>query len=550
MPARAQVPIPYGEEEEARFRQALEEFTAEQYPAAAESFRKLARQQTLHQRTTASYIMAARAYLFAGNPKPGLRLLEEFRDRYAESAYVPESWLISGDATRLAGGSARAVECYLRAWITGFSDTLLLRRKLAEMQKPVLSPYDTRKTETLLKSIPSGEELAAVLGLRPELTQVQAGRQRGGAVDPTPDGQPQGKEKRAAKKAVEEVIVAVAVPGREKDERKRAMVEHLLRGMRTACDLYAEGKQPSVRIRVLHSDASDTLATSLDALFQNPQVVALLAGAFSSDAKRVCEVAAERDVPVLLPTATSDGLTRMGRNIFQLNTPMEERARLLADFACLELDAAEAVVLAPDDSWPREMAEAFYERGIKLGLHIADPVYYSRADNDLEQTCKRLERPTGAKKRILFAPVRSRDDIVRVLKGVRHSGCVQTIIGAGNWNHPDLLQREAAGLTVYFEADVAPDSNTVEMRNLRRTLRRRHQMMSPEFLFGYDAMHLVLNLLKDGATDRTQIMQKLHNIHHGVRAPVNFLQSRINTAINILCCSNGRIRQLESFFAK
>jgi len=534
----AQEHVSYDAGAEKKFQSALEYYTTGAFYSAATQFEKLALEYPLNQRSTAAFIMAARAHLRAGAPVRSLRLLEDFRARFPGSEYQAESWLIAGDASSSANSPARAIECYLRAWSSGLPDTVLLKERLNALNKPPLTAFDRRVTRNLLSKLVNGAALASIIGLGKE-TAPSAATRKPAAVQDAPERR-------------HPAIVAVALPLHHGEEGRDKLAAEILRGMREALRMHARSGVFPVTMELLDTAKNDSLEYWIDELEKNPRVIALLAGAFSEDAQLICEAAAERDLPVLLPTATDDGLTRLGSNIYQLNTSMEERARLLADFAALELDADEVMVLAPDKSWPRAMAEAFIERGRKLGLPVSDAVYYDPKKGDILTACKKIRGAAGgAKKRILFAPVRSRRDIASVLKGVEHSGCTRTVLGAGNWNYPDLLISHGHALTVYFEADVAPDSSSLEIKALRASLGLGSREPVPaEVLFGYDAMSLTLSLLADGPVTRGEARLLLRNVYHGLRAPVNLSEGRINGALNVLRYRDGSVQQLESFHAK
>ncbi len=532
----AQERVPHDAAAEKKFQYALEFYEKDAFYSAATQFEKLALEYPLNHRSTAAFIMAARAHLRAGAPVRGLRLLEDFRTRFPESEYQAESWLISGDASLAAESPARAVECYLRAWINGLPDTIVLKERLTALNKPALTAFDRRVAHNLLSKTRNGAALATIIGLDEAAST--------GEVKKTGSG-PEGIE------GTSPAIVAVALPLHGEEKGKSRLVTEILRGMKAALRMREQTDAFPVEMELFDAAKTDSLVDWIAALEKNPRIIALLAGAFSKDARQICEAAAERDIPVLLPTATDDGLTRLGSNIFQLNTSMEERARLLADFAGLELDADEVVVLAPNSSWPRAMAEVFIERGRKLGLRVSDPVYYDPKQGGIISACEKIRHAQGAKNRILFAPVRSRKDIAAVLEGVERSGCVHTVLGAGNWNYPDLLLRHGHALTVYFEADVAPDSNSATLKALRTVLGLSSGRPIPaEVLFGYDAMSLILSLLDEGPITRSEVRRLLRGIYHGLRAPVNFSESRINGAMNVLRYRDGSVQQLESFYAK
>ena len=537
---QAQEKIKHDERAENLFQSALQMFEDSDWLRAATIFQELAQQAEVHQRSSASYIMAARSQLLSGTATRALRLLEEFRRRFPGSSYTAESWLISGDASAAASSPGRALECYLRSWKEARADTLTLGDRLGAVDVSSLSPYDLRVARNLLHDHPSRHHLEELLGLQESTQPAPPKQQHADGSDPS-----------LRLESSRPAIVAVALPLSMGDARKQRMVDHLRIGMEKALQQHnaVEDAFP-VEMQMFDASSRPGLEDAVVHIEQNPRIGVLLGGVFSEDARLVCDVMAERDVLVLLPTATEAALSTYGRNIYQCNASMEHRARLLADFAMLELNADEALVLAPATSWPRAMAESFIARWNERGMKVHPPVYYNGA-GDIEEACTLLGKLDGAKNRILFAPLQSRTDIAVVLESVRRHGCASTVLGAGNWNHPEELTTHGQGLRILFESDVAPDRSSPELHRLERSCREAGlTRVSPEILFGYDAMNIALRLVGRGPVTRRELRQNISDVFEGLRAPVSFRDGRVNAALNILQFINGRVIALDSFHAK
>jgi len=553
----AQQEVTYDEEAETKFDSALSRFADERWREAATLFQELAVERPPHQRSTASYLMTGRSWLRAGAPTKCLRLLEEFRERFPSSSYMAESCYISAEASREAGAPGRALEYYLRAWKDGFSDRELLRERIARIPGDELTAFDRRVAGNLLAQIPDSASLDELLSWRAgDGTAAHgdgdaAGKMDGGS-DVAGDADAAGEHTAEQQEdgATRPVIVAAALPLHMQDPARADIVDDLLVGMRAALHMHHDDDGYPVELRLFDSTMPDTAEAVIAQLERNPRASVLIAGAFSEDARTICEIAGERDLLVLLPTATAEGLTRYGTNIFQLNTPISDRARLLADFCYLELDAQQVFVLSPRDSYPRRMADVFVSRWEEFGLPVRT-VQYSPGDTEAISTaCRTRLAGGGAKNCILFAPVASKRDIAAVLKGVGSAGG-GTVVGGGNWNHPDLLREHGGDLTIYFETDVLPDSSRADLSRLRDYLSRHNEgTLTREMLFGFDAMDLTLRLVGDGPTTRQEARKRIRDIFEGIRAPVNFMQTRVNRAMNVLKCDRGNVSQLDSFFAK
>lgn len=534
----AQDRIAYQEAAERKFQHALEMYENGSHYSAATHFQQLAEAYPAHQRTTAAYIMAARAHLLAKAPTRSLRLLEEFRLQFPASSFIGESFLISGKAAAAADSPARAIEYYLRAWKNGVKDYHRFAWQIQQLGPVRLSPYDRKVTENILKSVAEAERLRVLLPLDDNVDRKE---QRGGNTEPAA----------AAVEQTVPVIIPVALPASMRDLRKRRLVNDLRRGMQLALDEHNASAEAAVEMQEIPSDDLETLREVCSKLEKDPRAVIMLAGAFSEDARDVCEMIGEREILVLLPTATDAGLTDFGSNIFQMNTPIKDRARLLADFAFLELDAKAVSVLSPDDSYPRAMADAFVKRCREIGLSIRGQQFYRSAQTDLSEAFGRLSRGGGVKNCVLFAPVSSAKHIGSVLQGAAMTTGIHTILGGGNWNYPNVLTRHASNSTIYFESDVLAEKGQRSMRALlHKRGERRNGSISREMLFGFDAMTLALRVAGNEPTTRAMARKKLRDIFEGLRAPVNFIDSRVNRAMNMLRCRKGEIELLDSFYAK
>lgn len=533
--AMAQQEAPFLEEAQKEFEQGLHQFDLEHWHAAAGSFETVARKLPRNHRSTAAYVMAARAYFLDGKPSFSLRLIEEMQRLYPRSSYLAEGFLIAGDAALLAGARSTALQWYIQSWFAENNDRQLLKRKITELHPDAIPAGEQRPVRALLRSMPDDSELTTLL--QPRAVQPTPNEKRGSADAPAASAEP--------------LRIAAALPMHEQDARRFNAVRDLRDGMLAALDLHRAGEGPAVVLEILDSGNEDSLRSSITRLERDDHALVLLAGAFSDDAERVCRIAAERGLLVLLPTATAGGLPELGSNIFQLNTPILQRARLLADFTMLELNAERAVVIAPKHSYAREMAEAFIDRCRTLEIPVQLAGWYGESEDELGRLCAAAAGHAGAKNCILFAPVQSRNDITAVLKGIRDAQLSIPVVGGGNWNHPDLLARYGRDCTVYFESDVVADSAAADYARLQEAFQKRSaRALSREALFGFDAMHLALSLIRSETCTRQEVRKRIMDVFDGLRGPVNFQRQRVNAAMNILVSRRGVIQRMDAFHAK
>ncbi len=536
--ASAQEQAPYLEQAQKKFEYGLLQFELSHWQEAARHFDEIAHSYPLNHRTTAAYVMAARAFLLAEKPTLALRLIEDLQNRFPASRYLGEGSLIAGDAAMAAGSRATALQWYLRSWFAENGDRNALRNRIAAVEPETIPVGERRFVLEILRASKPDSSLSALLQW--EITAQPS-------VSAPTDANP---TKLKSMNADGPPRIAVALPTKETEPQRAGIMRDIRDGILSALDIHREMQRFPVLIELLDSRDEDSLRHAIKRLDADPRAMVLIAGAFSEDAATVSRLAAERGLLVLIPTATAEGLTDPGSNVFQLNTPILQRARLLADFSQIELGAREAIVIAPDHSYARSMADAFMERCRALDIPVRLAGWYGKDKAEVQRICRTLAG-SGAKNCILFAPVQTRDDIVSVLEGIREAQITLPIVGGGNWNHPDLLERLGQGTVLYFESDVVVDSSTAAYAALRRAFSvRSSRPLSREALFGHDAMQIALKVLSDEFCTRKSVRRGIMGTFEGLRAPVSFLRHRVNCSMNILVFKGGTISKREVFHSK
>ena len=122
------------------------------------------------------------------------------------------------------------------------------------------------------------------------------------------------------------------------------------------------GLAGKVRIRTAdtRADASIALMRTQQAVNQD-SIVAVIGPIMSAPAATVAAWLGSnfQNIPMLTPTATDDGIAKMGPNIFQVNITMDNLAHKIADFATKCLDIREFAVLSPIGDYGSSMAQSF-----------------------------------------------------------------------------------------------------------------------------------------------------------------------------------------------
>jgi ABC-type branched-subunit amino acid transport system substrate-binding protein len=169
--------------------------------------------------------------------------------------------------------------------------------------------------------------------------------------------------------------------------------EELLDGIRLAVDEYnAEGLQ-KVNLEVRDSEHDAGIATrQVSELTMDSGILAIVGPVFSNEAFAAANLANARGVPLITPTATSDGIAAVGDYVFQANPDFSMRGRAMAQYAFAARNARRFAVLSASDASNRLMTQAFVNEVKQLGGQLVDLQWYDPGATDLRWQLSDMRR--------------------------------------------------------------------------------------------------------------------------------------------------------------
>ncbi|MDO4946780.1 MAG: penicillin-binding protein activator [Fibrobacter sp.] len=127
----------------------------------------------------------------------------------------------------------------------------------------------------------------------------------------------------------------------------------------------------NIRTADTRADASQALLRTQQAINQD-SVIAVIGPIMSAPAATVGAWLGSnfQNIPMLTPTATDDGIAKMGPNIFQVNITMDNLAHKIADFATSCLNIKEFAVLSPLGDYGASMSQSFTQAVERRGGNV------------------------------------------------------------------------------------------------------------------------------------------------------------------------------------
>lgn len=133
------------------------------------------------------------------------------------------------------------------------------------------------------------------------------------------------------------------------------------------------GLQGKVDIRIAdtRADAALALMRTQQAINQD-SIIAIVGPIMSAPAATVAAWLGSnyQNIPMLTPTATDDGIAKLGPNIFQVNITMDNLAQSIADFATNCLSIREFAILSPLGDYGASMSQSFTQATERRGGNI------------------------------------------------------------------------------------------------------------------------------------------------------------------------------------
>ncbi len=295
--------------------------------------------------------------------------------------------------------------------------------------------------------------------------------------------------------------------------------------------------------------------------FKNsPDVVGIIGPVYSEDIELCARFVNQVKVPVVSPTATSDGLTKLSDYIFQLNSDYTTRSRALAQFAIFSLGLRYFLVLAPNDKKIKPFVDAFINEVKNNSAEVIAVQYYNPDETDLRPYFRNLSAQVDTYKISvkeissegigLFAPILNPDFIGIISSQVYYHDFNVKILGNDVWNsYTELYMNRMYTNGVIFTSGQYVDFENFEFKNFARLYRERFDSSPDEFsIYGYDAVKLFLKAIEKGKLTADEVYEALLNYKgEGIGRDIIFNGGRVNSSISILVFEDNIIKRISKW---
>ncbi len=567
---------------EVTFSDGVNEYRGGSYKKAARIFEDLFNQSPVHQRITAVYLMLGKCYYKLESYRKAISVLTELINKFPQSNYIDDAHYTMGFCYYASGEYVNSLNEFLFLADNGKEQKLVKNSRDNALN--IIENNIAFNELQLIKENTTGEMASAILTIKLSRRYFEHG-DHNRAVSLLRDfisQYPENPYLSTVKQLLTstnvtipsaEVTIGVILPlSGDYHEQAKAV----LAGIQYALKKFNDNSD--IRINMVIKDSEGDMVKLVKAareLSRDDRVVAIIGELERDKTVAIAAVTNGSNIPLIAPTTSGNGVASLNKYTFQVNCDLENRGRLLAEYAYEQLGLKAFATLAPADNYGKDMSDSFTSTVDQFGGKIIAQKWYYADVQDLSRQFKSI-RDLGFKlsnkDSLVRHYMRELDDFkfekvpVLSIDGVFFPGYTRDIqyiapqfafanikaqiFGGEYWYDFEKLRSNQSYVEgmIFCSGYYVDETNTefIKFRNDFRLIMKRTPAVME--LYGYDAMRILADAIANKQTTREGIREHLDNLENfpGIRGPITFKgNNRVNAEVRILTYKNGRIEPLR-----
>jgi ABC-type branched-subunit amino acid transport system substrate-binding protein len=235
---------------------------------------------------------------------------------------------------------------------------------------------------------------------------------------------------------------------------KRAVTgQQVLQGIQLALNQQGSEAKQKVELIVKDSATGESLTSIMDELAGDPIMAGILGPVLSDQVKEIVPLVDKYQIPVLTPTASSEGLPEMSPYIFRNALTREIQSKFLAEYAVNVLELNRFAILYPVESYGIEFRNMFKKEVESLGGQVISTVAYDRTQTDFKAQILELGGVTDDKLESMILEDNFNQGVDPVVRG--EGGMSRPVVDMGHWNN-EKIENLKASLELKYDAIFIP----------------------------------------------------------------------------------------------
>lgn len=343
--------------------------------------------------------------------------------------------------------------------------------------------------------------------------------------------------------------------------------EEMRRGVELAADQYGDSTGRQVELLTEDTKGEPVAATLACKSVLSQEPLAMIGPLTSASALGCAAATACVDVPQVIPAASERGLASVGDGVFCLTPSATVYGRTLGRFAVENLGLCSHMVIAPDDAYGHEIADAYRSAVEEAGGYIWYETYYTPGITDFGPYLRKFKssfldtltdttwfyKPDSTKMDweevtvypdAVFAPGYA-SDLMLLLPQIRFYKIAGQLVGTDAFANDEVMMRIGANLNGSVFASVQPlvsGKMEWELFSSKYTKKYGHNPTRMSAL-GYDAFRFLSGGLSQSVPTPQSLGRYLHGFPEftGAAGLVRFERQGQNGSVPIYYISDGQV---------
>ncbi|MFZ4619860.1 MAG: ABC transporter substrate-binding protein [Bacteroidota bacterium] len=227
------------------------------------------------------------------------------------------------------------------------------------------------------------------------------------------------------------------------ESREKKVATEVLEGIQLAVSDYEERMVPgqvSMELDVQDSGKdSTTIANILSNWSNNNSVSAIVGPIFSDETVTAARIAQRFSIPIISPTATDEGISSIGKFVFQANSTNGAKGKTMAQYAVSVLGAKSIAILGSASVQTSVQADSFIAEAKRLGATIVTDRRYRKGESDLRSYVRAIRSEAATLKPDYVMSLHGKTNIAEVTRklvsvGIRFSYIDSVMASGGVFN--------------------------------------------------------------------------------------------------------------------
>jgi len=549
------------------FSTALSLYNAGQYAGAQKSFEKIAEASGYNPKTTISFIFNAKSLIQLGQAQAAEKILNIFFDRFPYSNYTSEARLMlaqidleekkydlsfanleevikSAQNSYYLQYAKKAGEKLALDFFPSFQIKLIYDSTSNKVLKPYLmsliakdfynnNEADSAKVyfEKLIKIFPHSDESIEAESLVDKIANEKQNNFQ------TP-------------------LIAVMLPLNNILPGSSAALDashEILEGIKFALSEFNDEHSFKVGLIIKNTGRNkariDSIKSEVDSL---ASLKAIIGPIYSDEVKETLETFKDIDIPVISPTATDEGLTKLYPDFFQANPPFSVRGKIMAEYIFYVENKKDMAILSSEGSYSAILAGSFAKEFERLGGKIIIWQKFKSGSIDFSEQVNKIAKDS-LKLQGVYIPLNSNRDVTSILSQFVLSNLNLTIYASQDWLLAKGLETSSDlsdKLTISSDYFLDYNDSTFQQFDKKFFVRTGIDV-NRNVLYGYDITKYVLNFIQNPGVSRSKLKTDLESgsVYNGLHNNIYFGKDRINKFINIIRYKDGKFELVDKFKA-